>query len=112
MCLALAGIALAAVACSSNPGASSKASQAHSTTTTTTTTRLPATSTTTTATTATPPTTVAPITPLVVVCSGPPLYKPTTLQLVHAHLQQLRKKYHMDFMDRHVRHRQRHTDHK
>lgn len=78
MCFALAGIALAAVACSSNPEASSKASQSHSAITTTT---LPATTKTTTATTATPLTTVAPpITPLVVVCSGPPLYKPTTLR--------------------------------
>ena len=75
ICFALAGIALAAVACSSNPEAPSKASQAHSTTTTVI---LPA-STTTTATIA-PLTTVAPPpTPLVVVCSGPPLYKPTTL---------------------------------
>ena len=74
MCLALAGIALATVACSSNPGASSNAPPSRSTTTTTT---LPATTTTTTA---SPPTTAAPpLTPLVVVCSGPPLFKPTTL---------------------------------
>jgi hypothetical protein len=73
MCFALAGIALVAVACSSNPESSSKASQSHSTTTTT---ALPGTTTTTTA---PPPTTAAPPTPLVVVCSGPPVYKPTTL---------------------------------
>jgi hypothetical protein len=74
MCFALAGIALAAVACSSNPEAPSKASQSHSTTTTTS---PPATTTTITA---PPPTTAAPPTPLIVVCSGPPLYKPTTLR--------------------------------
>ena len=74
MCFALAGIALAAVACSSNPEASSTASQSHSTTTTTS---PPATTTTITA---PPPTTAAPPTPLIVVCSGPPLYKPTTLR--------------------------------
>jgi hypothetical protein len=74
VCIALAGIALAAVACSSNPEASSKASQSHSTTTATT---LPATTTTP----APPATTAAPSpTPLVVVCTGPPLYKPTTLR--------------------------------
>ena len=72
---ALAGIALAAVACSSNPEASSNAPPSHSTTTITT---LPAATTTTTA---SPPTTAAlPPTPLVVVCSGPPLFKPTTLR--------------------------------
>jgi hypothetical protein len=75
MCLALVGIAIAAVACSSNPETSSKASQSHSTTTTTT---LPATTTTT-----TPPSTTAatptPL-PLVLVCSGPPAYKPTILR--------------------------------
>ena len=75
MCFALAGIALATVVCSSNPGSSSKASQSHSALTTTT---LPATRTTLGV---PPPRTTAapPITPLVVVCSGPPLYKPTTL---------------------------------
>jgi hypothetical protein len=74
MYLALVGIAMAAVACSSNPQASSKVSQSHSTTTTTT---LPETTTTTTV---IPPTTAAPPTPLVLVCSGPPAYKPTILR--------------------------------
>ena len=74
MAFALAGIALAAVACSSNPEALSNAPPKHSTTTITT---LPATTTTTTS---SPSTTAAPPTPLVVVCSGPPLFKPTTLR--------------------------------
>ena len=74
MCLALVGLAIAAVACSSSPEATSKASQSHSTTTTA---KLP---TTTPTTTAILPTTAVPSTPLVLVCLGLPAYKPTILR--------------------------------